>query len=85
MATSFTQGVLRVEKLAIFTSSREVNEYVIRKFFLARWDFLSQGLDNGTILFLAGVHVTEEDKVVEYPESLETMILQVQLILHSFN
>ena len=77
MASSFTQGVLRVEKLAIFTSSREVNEFVIREFLLARWDFLSQGLDNGKILFLAGIHVTKEGKVVEYPESLETMILQV--------
>ena len=77
MASSFSKGVIRVEKLAIFTSSQEVDEFQIREFFLARWDFLSQGLDNGTMLFLAGVHGTEDGKVVEVADSLETMIRQV--------
>ena len=77
MASSFNQGVIRAEKLAIFTSSKEVDEFQIREFFLQRWDLLSQGLDNGTMLFLAGVHGTEEGKVVEDADSLETMMRQV--------
>ena len=77
MAASFSQGVIRVEKLAIFSSSKEVDEFQIREFFLERWDFLSQGLDNGTMLFLAGVHGTEEGKLVENADSLETIIRQV--------
>ena len=79
MASSFSQGVIRAEKLAIFTSSKEIDEFQIREFFLERWDFLSQGLDNGTMLFLAGVHGTEDGKVVEVADSLETMIQQVFL------
>lgn len=77
MAASFSQGVIRAEKLAIFTSSKEVDEFQIREFFLERWDFLSQGLDNGTMLFLAGVHGTKDGKVGEISDSLETMIRQV--------
>ena len=77
MAASFSQGVIRAEKLAIFTSSKEVDEWQIREFFLERWDFLSQGLDNGTMLFLAGVHGTKDGKVIEVADSLETMIRQV--------
>ena len=79
MAASFSQGVIRAEKLAIFTSSKEVDEWQIREFFLERWDFLSQGLDNGTMLFLAGVHGSEDGKVVEVADRLETMIQQVFL------
>ena len=77
MAASFSQGVIRAEKLAIFTSREEVDEFQIREFFLEHWDFLSQGLDNGTLLFLAGLHGTEDGKVVEVADSLETMIGQV--------
>ena len=86
MAASFSQGVIRAEKLAIFTSSQEVDERQIREFFLERWDFLSQGLDNGTILFLAGVHGTEDGRVVEFADSFENMILQVrtQIILQQY-
>ena len=80
MAASFSQGVIRAEKLAIFTSSKEVDEFQIREFFLERWDFLSQGLDNGTMLFLAGVHGTEDGKVGENSDSLETMMRQVTQI-----
>ena len=79
MAASFSQGVIRAEKLAIFTSSKEVDEFQIREFFLERWDFLSQGLDNGTMLFLAGVHGTKDGKVGEISDSLETMIRQVNI------
>ena len=79
MASSFNQGVIRAEKLAIFTSSKEVDEFQIREFFLQRWDLLSQGLDNGTMLFLAGVHETEDGKVVEVADSLETMIRQFEI------
>ena len=77
MASSFNQGVIRAEKLAIFTSSKEVDEFQIREFFLQRWDLLSQGLDNGTMLFLVGVHGTEDGKVGENSDSLETMMRQV--------
>ena len=79
MASSFNQGVIRAEKLAIFTSSKEVDEFQIRESFLQRWDLLSQGLDNGTMLFLAGVHGTEDGKVVEVADSLETMIRQFEI------
>ena len=79
MATSFSQGVICAEKLAIFTSSDEVDEWQIREFFLEKWTFLSQFMDHGTILFIAGVHGTKEGKLSECADSLETMIRQFKI------
>ena len=79
MATSFSQGVIRAEKLAIFTSCDEVDEFQIREFFIEKWNFLSQFMENGTILFIAGVHGTKEGKLSECADSLETMIRQFKI------
>ena len=79
MATSFSQGVIRAEKLAIFTSCDEVDEFQIREFFLEKWNYLSQFMENGTILFIAGVHGTKEGKLSECADSLETMIRQFKI------
>ena len=76
MAVSFTQGVIRVEKLAVFCASEEVNEWQIRGFFLEKWRLLSSNLDNGTILFIAGVHGKADGELAEEADSLETMIRQ---------
>ena len=76
MAVSFTQGVIRVEKLAVFCASEEVNEWQIRGFFLENWKLLRSNLDNGTILFIAGVHGKADGELAEDADSLETMIRQ---------
>ena len=76
MAVSFTQGVIRVEKLAIFCASGEVNEWQIREFFLEKWKLLSSYLDHGTILFIAGVHGKVDGQLAEDADSLESMIRQ---------
>ena len=45
------------EKLAIITCSGEVTSRAIRNYMLKNWNVLSQGLDNSSILIMAGVHV----------------------------
>ena len=60
MATSFYEHQIRAEKLAIFTSTEEVEVREFREFLVEKWKTLSAGLDNGTILFIAGVHGTDE-------------------------
>ena len=77
MAVSFTQGVIRIEKLAIFTASEEVDEWQIRQFFLEKWEFLTQNMDGCTMLFITGVHGTADGQLAEDADSLETMIRQV--------
>ena len=79
MAKSFTQGVLQIEKLTIFSSNNEVDEWQIREFFHEKWDFLSQRLDNGTLLFMTGVHGTEDGKLGKFADSLDTMIRQFKI------
>ena len=76
MAVSFTQGVIRLEKLAIFCASEKVNEWQIREFFLEKWKLLSPNLDNGTMLFITGVHGRADGHLDEDADSLETMIRQ---------
>ena len=44
------------EKLAIITCSGEVTSRAIRNYMLKNWNVLSQGLDNSSILIMAGVH-----------------------------
>ena len=66
MAESFTKGVIRVGKLAIFCASEEVNEWQIQEFFLDKWKFLSSNLD--------GVHGKADGELAEDVDSLEIMI-----------
>ena len=77
MASSFYEHQIRAEKLAIFTSTEEVEVREFREFLVEKWQTLSEGLDNGTILFIAGVHGTDEGKLGDRANSLETMKRQV--------
>ena len=75
-APSFTQGVIRAEKLAVFTSSKEIDEWQIREFFHEKWEILSQNMDGQTMLFITGVHGSLDGKLLEDADSLETLITQ---------
>ena len=45
-----------VEKSAVITFENEVAEMAFRRYFKNNWEKLTLGLNNSTILFLAGVH-----------------------------
>ena len=77
MATSFYEHQIRAEKLAIFTSAEEVEVREFREFLVEKWKTLSAGLDNGTILFIAGVHGTDDGKLGPRADSIETLKKQV--------
>ena len=77
--TSFYERQIRAEKLAIFTSTEEITVREFREFLVEKWHILSAGLDNGTILFIAGVHGTNEGKLGDPANNLETMKKQFEI------
>ena len=76
---TFTQGILRIEKLAICTVSDRVDEWIIREFIFQEWPFLSREMDGRTLLFIAGLHGKKDGTLaLGVPcDSYETMIKQV--------
>ena len=44
------------DKLTIFTTSRKVNSPEIKEYIINRWEEISIGLENSTVLFIGGVH-----------------------------
>ena len=64
MATSnIEHKIVHADKLAVFTCADEIDERQIRFYVINNWDTLTQGMDNSTILFIAGVHGLESGKL----------------------
>ena len=61
--STFNHPVFISEKITIITCSGEVTSRAIRNYMLKNWVILSQGLDNSTILIMAGVHGDEEGQL----------------------
>ena len=68
-ATSLTQGIIRIENLAVVTSNGEVSPWQVKELIQKKWELFSQELENGTILFIAGAHGTKDGKLVEKTEN----------------
>ena len=65
---------LHVEKLAILSSDIETNELQIRKYIAKEWRTLTKGLqENAIILFIAGVHGSEDGRLSKPAESVERL------------
>ena len=79
MATpaSFTENKLRIENLSVICSNDEVTPTSVREFFLKKWEFIRQELDNGTIVFIAGAHGSKEGNLLALDKSCITMARQV--------
>ena len=57
--------IVHADKLAIFSCNDEIGEIDIRHYFIKNWKTLTIGLDNSTILFIAGIHGDESGKLDE--------------------
>ena len=55
--------IVHADKLAVFTCNDEIDERQIRFYFIENWKRLTLGMDNSTILFIAGVHSYETGKL----------------------
>ena len=63
MAASIEHQIVHADKLAVFTCNDEIDERQIRFYVIDNWKTLTLGMDNSTILFLAGVHGYETGKL----------------------
>ena len=62
-AASIEHKIVHADKLAVFTCNDEIDERQIRFYVIDNWETLTQGMDNSTILFIAGVHGLETGKL----------------------
>ena len=78
MATASTieHKIVHADKLAVFTCNDEINEWQIRYYVIDNWETLTQGMDNSTILFIAGVHGLKTGKLgpKEYIQTLKNQV-----------
>ena len=63
MAASIEHQIVHADKLAVFTCNDEIDERQIRFYVIDNWKTLTLGMDNSTILFIAGVHGYETGKL----------------------
>ena len=62
-ASSIEHKIVHADKLAVFTCNDEIDERQIRFYVIDNWETLTQGMDNSTILFIAGVHGLKTGKL----------------------
>ena len=77
MATIAEQIV--IEKSAVITFDNEVAEMAFRRYMKNNWDNLTKGLNDSTILFLAGVH-GEDSGELGPNEDIQTLKNQVRVL-----
>ena len=78
MATSLTHDVLRAEMLTIVSAYDMVNARQVREMLRLRWDEISVYLENGTILFIMGIHGSKDGTLGDQVENIQTMKNQVR-------
>ena len=77
MAASLTHDVLRAEMLAVVTAFDMVNARQVREMIRLRWREISNHLNNGTMLFIMGVHGMEDGQLGPREGNIKTMRNQV--------
>ena len=77
MATIAEQIV--IEKSAVITFESEVDEMAFRRYFKNNWEKLTLGLNDSTILFLAGVHGSDSGELGPN-ENIKTLKNQVRIL-----
>ena len=70
-----------IEKSAIITFEHVVDEMAFRRYLKDHWMDLTLGLNNSTILFLAGVH-GEDSGELGPNEDIQTLKNQVRIIIN---
>ena len=74
----------RIENLSIVTSIGKVNARQVREVIIDKWDVLFEHLNNGTVLFIAGIHGNEDGTLGDFSRSVEQMMNQVKIGLVNF-
>ena len=77
MATIAEQIV--IEKSAVITFENEVAEMAFRRYLKDHWEKLTLGLNDSTILFLAGVHGSDSGELGPN-ENIQTLKNQVRIL-----
>ena len=77
MVSSANQIV--VEKSAVITFQNQVDEMSFRRYLKCNWDKLTLGLNNATILFMAGVHGSDSGQLGP-KENIQTLKNQVRFL-----
>ena len=77
MATIAEQIV--IEKSAVITFENEVDEMAFRRYLKGHWEKLTLGLNDSTILFLAGVHGSDSGELGPN-ENIQTLKNQVRIL-----
>ena len=70
-----------IEKSAVITFDNEVDEMAFRRYMKNNWENLTLGLNESTILFLAGVH-GEDSGALGPNEDIQTLKNQVRILNH---
>ena len=70
-------NALHVEKLAIYSANAKINEREIRNYVIEKWEDISKGMNNASILFMAGVHGSEKGTFNQSADSFNNIMNQV--------
>ena len=68
-----------IEKSAVITFENEVDEMAFRRYLKSNWEKLTLGLNDSTILFLAGVHGSDSGQLGPN-ENIQTLKNQVRFL-----
>ena len=68
-----------IEKSAVITFENEVDEMAFRRYLIDHWKKLTLGLNDSTILFLAGVHGSDSGQLGPN-ENIQTLKNQVRFL-----
>ena len=68
-----------IEKSAVITFENEVDEMAFRRYLKNHWEKLTLGLNDSTILFLAGVHGSNSGGLGPN-ENIQTLKNQVRIL-----
>ena len=68
-----------VEKSAVITFQNQVDEMSFRRYLKCNWDKLTMGLNDATILFMAGVHGSDSGELGPN-ENIQTLKNQVRFL-----
>ena len=68
-----------VEKSAVITFQNQVDEMSFRRYLKCNWDKLTLGLNDATILFMAGVHGSDSGELGPN-ENIQTLKNQVRFL-----
>ena len=71
---------VHVEKLAIYSANGKINEREIRNYVIEKWEHISKGMNNTSILFMAGVHGSETGAFKKRADSFNNIMNQVRMI-----